>query len=356
MFHWICPECGQEIAPGVKECPVCEPQAIALSTPSGGPSVAAAPAPAPAERQSDVLHPEVIVPPQAVLQPKTFDRPKPRVVLDAIPLETRPLMPDVPLGTSPVELPDPLMDRPMPDKPTPDRPPDRSTFDRATTDRPAEPETFADRLADLAQSLHGEHIPYGAPRVFQESAAPGPRVGRVGHTEQPAQRTPVILDISSPGDVTFHGEETQDWTPAWPLLASPPGVLLLAEPQPPAVAARIPIDQVFRPRTSQHAARAPRPMGAEPAPASGTIRLPDAAGRAAAPALASFQDYHQAADRQMRPAEYEVKLAPAKAPATVTLPGPTLPRELMSLQAAGLVPIRRCRRLRERPSNRFSDG
>jgi hypothetical protein len=26
MFHWICPECGREIAPGVKECPVCDPQ------------------------------------------------------------------------------------------------------------------------------------------------------------------------------------------------------------------------------------------------------------------------------------------------------------------------------------------
>src|SRR5262245_8153967 len=27
MFHWICPECGQEIAPTARECPVCDPVA-----------------------------------------------------------------------------------------------------------------------------------------------------------------------------------------------------------------------------------------------------------------------------------------------------------------------------------------
>src|SRR5579883_3163932 len=27
MFHWICPECGREIPPAVKECPACDPKA-----------------------------------------------------------------------------------------------------------------------------------------------------------------------------------------------------------------------------------------------------------------------------------------------------------------------------------------
>ena len=27
MFHWICPECGREIPPAVKECPACDPRA-----------------------------------------------------------------------------------------------------------------------------------------------------------------------------------------------------------------------------------------------------------------------------------------------------------------------------------------
>jgi hypothetical protein len=31
MFHWICPECGREIPPSVRECQVCDPQAAALA-------------------------------------------------------------------------------------------------------------------------------------------------------------------------------------------------------------------------------------------------------------------------------------------------------------------------------------
>lgn len=30
MFHWICPECGREIAPAVKECPACDPKSVLI--------------------------------------------------------------------------------------------------------------------------------------------------------------------------------------------------------------------------------------------------------------------------------------------------------------------------------------
>src|SRR3982074_1292854 len=30
MFHWICPECGREIAPTVRECSVCDPVAATV--------------------------------------------------------------------------------------------------------------------------------------------------------------------------------------------------------------------------------------------------------------------------------------------------------------------------------------
>src|SRR5947209_1138385 len=33
MFHWICPECGREIAPTVRECAACDPNA-ALAEPA----------------------------------------------------------------------------------------------------------------------------------------------------------------------------------------------------------------------------------------------------------------------------------------------------------------------------------
>src|SRR5258706_14582838 len=36
MFHWICPECGREIAPTVRECPVCDPVAARVETALAG--------------------------------------------------------------------------------------------------------------------------------------------------------------------------------------------------------------------------------------------------------------------------------------------------------------------------------
>lgn len=51
MFHWICPECGREIAPTVRECPACDPNAEPL---------AAAPASEPAVDQPAALTPEIV--------------------------------------------------------------------------------------------------------------------------------------------------------------------------------------------------------------------------------------------------------------------------------------------------------
>src|SRR5665213_466421 len=327
MFHWICPECGQEIAPGVKECPVCEPLESIAPVPevASAPIVAEPPArpakqsaaapkpPAPIAKESVVeppvpeptaaLQPEVILRPEVVLQPKAFQGLKPPVILslglDAIPAEARRVvMPDVPLGTSPVELPDPLLE--------------------PASDRPPHPETFADRLADLAELLHGERLPY---------AASDPRV------DSAPKKAPQVLDVP------FHGDVTLDETPARAMLAAPPSRLLLAEPQPPSVAPQIPIG-AFDPRPAEHTVRSQEALEAEPAAAS-SVLLPDPPARTAAPALAPLEDYSPTADRLMRPAEFVTPIASAKALPKVTLPGPALPRELMSLQAAGLVPIRR---------------
>jgi hypothetical protein len=53
MFHWICPECGREIAPTVRECPVCDPAAATVETALAGeveaPARALDPAPPAAE-------------------------------------------------------------------------------------------------------------------------------------------------------------------------------------------------------------------------------------------------------------------------------------------------------------------
>ena len=332
MFHWICPECGQEIAPGVKECPVCEPQATAAqaqtavsAAPVAEPPASslkqptASPAPLPNEAlkqpvpEPQALQSEVILRPEAVLPPKAFAGPKPPVVLDAIPSEARPvLMPDVPLGTSPVELPDPLLE--------------------TVSDRPPQPETFADRLADLADLLHGQQFAYTAPRIFQESAAPFPRAGTSRET------APLIVDVSFDSEVPSQGEESADEKPEPRLLAAPRSPLLLAEPQPPSVGRELPLE-AFRPRPARHASPVQESTKAEPS-APSPVRLPDPPNRVAAPALAPLRSYRDAADRLMRPVDNDGPALSAQALPKTTLPGPALPRELVSLQAAGLVPIR----------------
>ena len=41
MFHWICPECGREIAPTVRECPACDPRAaVAVAVEDSAPPLA----------------------------------------------------------------------------------------------------------------------------------------------------------------------------------------------------------------------------------------------------------------------------------------------------------------------------
>jgi hypothetical protein len=342
MFHWICPECGQEIAPGVKECPLCEPHTSAPPPPVSAqpapeksplPPVADLPtvvelqmpvaalagrvdSPKPVVRQSAamkqsvveepppapavVLQPQVVLKPRVVLQPPAVLQPQvavppqavetPRVVLEAISAEARSVaVPRAPLGVAS----EPLRDD--------------------VTYEAAEPETFADRLADLAEHLHAERIPYLAQQI-----TPGT------FTSAGTARAPMIIDV----------------VPEKPSPDAPPSMLLLAEPQPPSMAAEIPIEQVFQPGPSDSPARARAPLGAEsstPEP----VQLPERSNYTAAPALAPLQDYSEAADRQMRPAGSEAKASQRTVEPKVSLPGPALPRELTSLQAAGLVPIRR---------------
>jgi len=286
MFHWICPECGQEIAPGVKECPVCEPVSEHRISP----------APAP-EASPITLAEEPVAEPEVILQPEVVES---LVTAEALTESEVQREPEVILQPEVVEslvTPEVLTE----------------------SEVQPEPETFADRLADLAERLHGERIPYAAERTIQGTAIP-----------VAPEHAPVIIDV----------------TPAQPLLAPPPSMLLLAEPQPPSVAAELPAGQVFHPRPATQSARSSVPAEAEPSIASppGAVQIPDRPGRMAAPALAPFQDYYKAADRQMRPAEYTAKAVVSATEPKVTLPGPALPRELMSLQAAGLVPLRSTRR------------
>lgn len=301
MFHWICPECGQEIAPGVKECPACDPQPSAAPSPSNGPLATvmspreAAPPPAQAPEPQIIRHPEIpqpeivqakIAEPEKILEPEIL---QPEIILAKAEI----IRPKAEAGIASA----PVLESPLP-----------------------EAETFSDRLADLAERLHASRLPYGSPRIIENTAAP----------RHESERVPTILDFTSDG------------SPSQPLLGAPPAMRLLAEPQPPSIAVQLPASQVFKPQPASPGAPA-RAVSSEPAEAQASepnpVQLPKQPGRSAAPALAKLQSYFEAADRLMGLAVSEGKPVATVNEPRITLPGPALPRELLSLQAAGLVPI-----------------
>ena len=248
------------------------------------------------------------------------------MVLDAIPAEARAVvMPEVPLGASPVELPDPLLE------------PVTEHVSEPAPDSSPRPETFADRLADLAELLHGERVPYTAPRIFQESAAPGPRVE---NGAQARAKTPVIVDV------TFHEDVTPDGKAVQPLLAAPPSLLLLAEPQPPSVAQDMPIE-AFQPKRPAARVRTQQATEAEPS-APSAVLLPDPPNRGMAPALASLQDYTETAERLMRPADCDTPTGLGESAANRDITGSGAPAGADVAAGGGIGSHRKGRKTRGR--------
>ena len=209
MFHWICPECGQEIAPGVKECPVCDPQTTAAPSPLNGPLATVMPprdaSPPAAPMPTGVPEPQIILQPEIIRS--TIAAPAaPKVIAAEKILEPEILQPEIILPKAEIiaaKAEVPVASAPAPESTLP------------------ELETFSDRLADLAERLHGSRMPYGSPRIIENTSA----------LRHETERVPTILDFT--GDVTA----------AQPLLAAPPTMRLLAEPQPPAIAVQLPAHQ-----------------------------------------------------------------------------------------------------------------
>ena len=95
MFHWICPECGREIPPSVRECQACDPQAAALSVVEPvetTKAVGAVSAPAPSETAPVSIAKSPEPTPQPVIVPPT--------VVEAAPVpaitEAAPAEPELP--------------------------------------------------------------------------------------------------------------------------------------------------------------------------------------------------------------------------------------------------------------------
>ena len=67
MFHWICPECGRDISPAVKECPACDPKAASVA--ASPEAVAPPPLPTVAARPKPVVNPVINHVPSPPLSP-----------------------------------------------------------------------------------------------------------------------------------------------------------------------------------------------------------------------------------------------------------------------------------------------
>ncbi|MEO5923946.1 MAG: hypothetical protein ABIR70_08980 [Bryobacteraceae bacterium] len=243
MFHWICPECGREIAPQAKECAACSPSTTAES---GTSSLVEAAAPeAPAVRavvlaESLAVEYEVPAPvtPTAESAPVAPQDPPPA------PLQARvPGAPKPPASAVPAPVP--------------------------TAGRDLAPVSSAPATAQ--------------PPVWKQ-ALPEP---------QPARA---------------------------PQIANAP----LREPQPATLSA------LAIPSTELAA-------GPEYSPAAAT--LPTLASPVLAPPLAGPTTDAKLALSQLRPAVGKRTLAEGAVKEQISLPGPTLPHELTSLQAAGIAKI-----------------
>ena len=229
MFHWICPECGREISPTVRECPACDPKAIAVE-------------PAPP------------VVPALVLEAPAAPEPAPPPLPEPAPAEP------VPVAAAPVA--------------------------RIPTD-PASLRELA-----IALGILDPEPPLAANPVAEPAAA----------TSSPVEE-PALAPVAALALVLA--------TPVLEIGAPQAALALLAPPE---------------------AAPAPEPPSI---PAQSTT--PEMSVPGPLLAMAPLQSYSPRAGRPIQPAPPKTRILMPDSGPRITLPGPTLPPELLSLKDAGVV-------------------
>jgi hypothetical protein len=290
MFHWICPECGREIPPAVRECPACDPSSVQAG------SVAPEPEPAP-------------------LQSAPAPAPLPDPLLGLV-QKLREVQRDQGLAAASAAThssPEPAPQPPSPSEPA-----------------AAEP-AAAEPVAAEPPS------PTPAPQLLLESGlAP---IALLAPPEPATQPKPAQGRLGPPDP-----EELEAVPPSLAPLSDAPlyqQVQVIA-PADPATAGRVPTPDL-RPM--------PSPPAPAPDPASLELAVPSAAPTgtafsqpsliaASSPgspmlALAALQDVSMIASR-IRLASSATQILRPDAGPCITLPGPALPRALNSLQDAGI--------------------
>jgi hypothetical protein len=287
MFHWICPECGREIAPTVKECSVCDPASVTAEGAASIPAVDRA------------VSESVVAPEAAPIAAPASD------ILTALPADSsegKPAPPEAVLSEPIIETIQ-IESAPAAAK--------EELVPIASTTPALSPDAFADRLAALAEQLRAGHIPYGRPDGTDPKVAVPPPV-------RPLRASTSLLPAAATN-----------------LVAAPASLALLPEPAPLPIAAQVPMGAALTPRPA--AARwIQKGLAGPEQPSAGSIQAPLLRPPILAPDMADLSDYGKLAAAAARPVPPSKKLIAVDMAPRVTLPGPTLPRELTSLQAAGL--------------------
>ncbi len=388
MFHWICPECGREIPPQVKECPVCDLNAAASTTPETTPAPILE---APAEIDAQTAPPE---PPPAIAEPvaaepvaaepvaaepvaaesvaaePVAEAPQAFVVAEA-PVESVPELAVAVSGANEIEpaVPEPVLAEAVASEqpvPAPAGPP------------PPVPDSIPDPLLRLAQKLRetqrelelaaaSGHPPV-APSVLVATKPLPPPIQTPHVDAQPLATAPVLLLEAAPGAIALLAppellaepvaepvaENHAQAEPSPELVVKPehdepehdepehdePGHEPAPEPEPIAIPASA--GRIGRPEPSlMVSAPAPKPLDLEALLAP--VRAPqrDAVRNAPTPAalgLGPLQD-STAIGSRIRPAEQAALIQKSQPGPSITLPGPALPRALNSLKDAGISKI-----------------
>ena len=169
MFHWICPECGREIPPQVKECPVCDANAAASAPPEPTPAA--------------ILQTAVEVPAQA-------SPPEPRAAI----AEPRPEVPDVaqvPEVVAVAEAPVEAASEPIADVPAIE-----DMVEAAAPEAPVVEQAAAEQVAAAVPE------PVAAEPAIAESEVAEPVVAEPAVVEpaiaEPATAEPVVSEEAAP--------------------------------------------------------------------------------------------------------------------------------------------------------------
>jgi hypothetical protein len=323
MFHWICPECGREIPPAVKECPVCDPQI------------------------SDVSSVNLASIPVQESSGKSLSEPAAAAVAPPVLIRAEPLI--TPALTEPVLVPDPVL---------------RLAVRLGAAVPVPEPEPVLVAVAAPESKQAAEQNAAEQSAAEQTNLAPDPVLRltlRARPPETPAPVSPPELpglgELAAAVESAGETETARELQPSAPLpslephwqarqIEAPAAVALLAAPvAPPPVpepvaAASVPSAEFTALPPAALATPAPIPL---PVPIPGVSGKPEAGKAFARPApvlpLAALQDYTPAALRKIRPVPPRAAVKIVDGLPRNTVPSPALPPQLLSLRNAGIATV-----------------